>query len=131
MAQDASVDRKKRRFLIGATTAIGGIGTVAAAVPFALSFWPSERAKAAGAPVEVDVSKLEPGQKINVEWRGKVVWVISRTPEMLKNLPKLHLAESLSSLEDRHRTIQAYAVEKTVLHDFLVHMIELPEKLAK
>jgi ubiquinol-cytochrome c reductase iron-sulfur subunit len=89
MAQDASVDKGKRRFLIGATTVVGGIGTVAAAVPFAMSFWPSERAKAAGAPVEVDISKLEPGQKINIEWRGKVVWVINRTPAMLKDLPKL------------------------------------------
>jgi len=89
MAEDANVDQKKRRFLIGATTAVGGIGAVAAAVPFAMSFWPSERAKAAGAPIEVDISKLEPGQKINVEWRGKVVWVINRTPEMLKALPKL------------------------------------------
>ena len=89
MAQDASVDKGKRRFLIGATTVVGGIGTVAAAVPFAMSFWPSERAKAAGAPVEVDISKLEPGQKINIEWRGKVVWVIHRTPVMLKDLSKL------------------------------------------
>jgi ubiquinol-cytochrome c reductase iron-sulfur subunit len=89
MAQDASVDKGKRRFLIGATTVVGGIGTIAAAVPFAMSFWPSERAKAAGAPVEVDISKLEPGQKINIEWRGKVVWVINRTPAMLKDLPKL------------------------------------------
>ena len=78
------VDRKKRRFLIGATAAVGGVGVVAAAVPLGMSFWPSERAKAAGAPVEVDISKLEPGQKINVEWRGKVVWVINRTPVMLE-----------------------------------------------
>ena len=89
MAQDASVDKGKRRFLIGATTVVGGIGTVAAAVPFAMSFWPSERAKAAGAPVDVDISKLELGQKINVEWRGKVVWVIHRTKEMLDGIPKL------------------------------------------
>ncbi len=87
--EDGSVDKQKRRFLIGATAAVGGVGAVAAAVPFAMSFWPSERAKAAGAPVEVDISKLEPGQKINLEWRGKVVWVISRTPTMLKDLPKL------------------------------------------
>ena len=79
-AQDGSMDKKKRRFLIGATAAVGGVGVVAAAAPFGMSFWPSERAKAAGAPVEVDISKLEPGQKINVEWRGKVVWVINRTP---------------------------------------------------
>jgi ubiquinol-cytochrome c reductase iron-sulfur subunit len=89
MNDAGSVDKGKRRFLIGATTAVGAIGTVAAAVPFAMSMWPSERAKAAGAPVEADISKLEPGQKINVEWRGKVVWIINRTPAMLASLPKL------------------------------------------
>ena len=89
MAEDAGLNNKKRRFLIGATSVVGGIGVVAAAVPFAMSFWPSERAKAAGAPVDVDIGKLELGQKINVEWRGKVVWVIHRTPDMLATLPKL------------------------------------------
>ena len=54
-----------------------------------MSLWPSERAKAAGAPIEVDISKIEPGQKINVEWRGKVCWLVNRTPEMLASLPKL------------------------------------------
>jgi ubiquinol-cytochrome c reductase iron-sulfur subunit len=83
------VDKGKRRFLIGATTVVGAAGTLAAAVPFGMSLWPSERAKAAGAPVEQDISKLEPGQKINVEWRGKVVWIINRTPAMLASLPKL------------------------------------------
>ena len=62
---------------------------MAAATPFVMSFFPSERAKAAGAPVEVDIGKLEPGQKIDVEWRGKVVWIINRTPPMLDSLPKL------------------------------------------
>lgn len=89
MATDDSVNSNKRRFLLGATTAMGAVGAVAAAVPFVISLWPSERAKAAGAPVEIDISKLEPGQKINVEWRGKVVWVIHRTKEMLANIPKL------------------------------------------
>src|SRR5947207_15687341 len=90
METDESVNNTKRRFLLGATTAVGAVGVIAAAVPFAMSTRPSERAKAAGAPVEVDISKLEPGQKINVEWRGKVVWVIHRTPEMLAALPKLN-----------------------------------------
>jgi ubiquinol-cytochrome c reductase iron-sulfur subunit len=54
-----------------------------------MSLWPSERAKAAGAPIEVDISKIEPGQKINVEWRGKVCWLVNRTQEMLASLPKL------------------------------------------
>ena len=89
MASEATVDKNKRRFLIGATSVVGGIGAVAAAVPFVMSFWPSERAKAAGAPVEVDVSKIEAGQKIDVEWRGKVVWLINRTQPMLESLPKL------------------------------------------
>src|SRR6266568_2698729 len=89
MATDEGVNNTKRRFLLGATTAVGAVGVIAAAVPFAMSMWPSERAKAGGAPVEVDISKLEVGQKINVEWRGKVVWVIHRTPEMLAALPKL------------------------------------------
>ncbi|MBS0321299.1 MAG: ubiquinol-cytochrome c reductase iron-sulfur subunit [Proteobacteria bacterium] len=89
MASDATVDSGKRRFLLTATSVVGGIGVVAAATPFVMSFWPSERAKAAGAPVEVDISKVEPGQKINVEWRGKVCWILNRTPEMVSNLPKL------------------------------------------
>jgi ubiquinol-cytochrome c reductase iron-sulfur subunit len=89
MSESGNVDNKKRRFLIGATTVVGGIGAAAAAVPFGMSFWPSERAKAAGAPVEQDIGKLEPGQQIKVEWRGKVVWIINRTPAMLATLPKL------------------------------------------
>ncbi len=86
---EGTVDLGKRRFLIGATSAVGGAGVVATATPFVMSFFPSERAKAAGAPVEVDIGKLEPGQKIDVEWRGKVVWIINRTPPMLASLPKL------------------------------------------
>ena len=86
---EGTVNQNKRRFLIGATSVVGGVGVVAAATPFVMSFFPSERAKAAGAPVEVDISKMEPGQKIDLEWRGKVCWVLSRTKQMLDNLPKL------------------------------------------
>ena len=89
MANEAIVNKDKRRFLIGATSVVGGIGAIAAATPFVMSLWPSERAKAAGAPIEVDVSKIEPGQKINVEWRGKVCWLVNRTQEMVASLPKL------------------------------------------
>ena len=78
------LDEGKRRFLRTATTVATGVAAGAAAVPFVASMLPSERAKAAGAPVEVDVSQLEPGQKMIVEWRGKPVWVVRRTPEMLK-----------------------------------------------
>jgi len=101
MGSEGSVNQGKRRFLIGASIVWGGIGTVAATVPFAWSLWPSERAKAAGAPVEVDISKIEPGQQITVEWRGKVVWVIRRTPEMLATLPKMdsRLADPKSEVD--------------------------------
>jgi ubiquinol-cytochrome c reductase iron-sulfur subunit len=83
------VNARKRRFLIGATGVVAGVGAAATAVPFVMSFFPSERAKAAGAPIEVDISKLELGQKIDVEWRGKVVWLINRTPDMLASLSKV------------------------------------------
>ena len=88
-ADDPVARDKRRRFLVSATAVVGGIGAVAAATPFVMSFWPSERAKAAGAPVEIDISKIEPGQKINAEWRGKVTWVVNRTPAMLASLPKM------------------------------------------
>jgi ubiquinol-cytochrome c reductase iron-sulfur subunit len=86
---ESTVQDPKRRFLLAATTVVGGIGVVAATAPFLISLAPSERAKAAGAPVDIDIAKLEPGQKIDLEWRGKVVWVINRTPTMLASLPKM------------------------------------------
>ena len=82
------VDRSKRRFLIAATTAVGGVAAAGVAVPFVASMLPSQRAKAAGAPVEVDISKIEPGMILNVEWQGKPVWVVNRTKEMLDMLAK-------------------------------------------
>ncbi|HHH43117.1 MAG TPA: ubiquinol-cytochrome c reductase iron-sulfur subunit [Gammaproteobacteria bacterium] len=84
-----TVDTSKRRFLIAATTVVGTVGAVYTAVPFVASWMPSERAKAAGAPVEADISKLEEGQMIRVQWRGKPVWILKRTPEMLEALPSL------------------------------------------
>jgi ubiquinol-cytochrome c reductase iron-sulfur subunit len=87
MAQQP-VDQDKRKFLIATTTAIGGVAVAATAVPFVASMLPSERAKAAGAPVEVDVSKIEPGTMMTIEWRGKPVWIINRTQAMLDTLPQ-------------------------------------------
>src|SRR6187455_497802 len=81
---EKELDQGKRRFLVAATSVASGIAGGAAAVPFVASMLPSERAKAAGAPVEVDLAQLEPGQKMTVEWRGKPVWIVRRTPEMLK-----------------------------------------------
>jgi len=85
---DQPVDTGKRTWLIASTCA-GAVGGVAAAVPFVSSFQPSERAKAAGAAVEVDISALKPGEKLTVEWRGKPVWIVRRTPDQLAALPKL------------------------------------------
>ena len=76
----------RRRRLLAMTSGLGIVGTVAAITPFVLSMLPSARAKAAGAPIEVDISKIEPGQLLTVEWRGKPVWILDRTPEMLKSL---------------------------------------------
>ncbi len=84
---DTPVDTSKRTWLIASTCA-GAVGGVATAVPFVSSFQPSERARAAGASVEVDISAIKPGEKLTVEWRGKPVWIVRRTPEQLAALPK-------------------------------------------
>lgn len=85
---DTPIDSSKRTWLIASGCA-GAVGGVATAVPFVSTFQPSERAKAAGAAVEVDISALKPGEKVTVEWRGKPVWIVKRTPEQLAELSKL------------------------------------------
>lgn len=82
------VNRSKRKFLVAATSVVGGVAAAGAAVPFVMSMLPSARARAAGAPVEVDISKIEPGMMLTVEWRGKPVWIVSRTQEMLDLMVK-------------------------------------------
>ena len=84
----SKVDQEKRNFLITATACTGAIGAAAMAVPFVGSMLPSERAKAAGAPVEVDISKIEPGSIMTAEWRGKPVWIIKRTDAQTAELSK-------------------------------------------
>jgi ubiquinol-cytochrome c reductase iron-sulfur subunit len=112
----AAVDSSRRTWLI-TSCAMGGVGAAAVAVPFVSSFQPSERAKAAGAAVEVDVSTLAPGEKRVVEWRGKPVWVFRRTPEQLATLEKdeAQLADPNSErtayptpeyAKNRHRSIK-------------------------
>lgn len=112
---EQQVDAGRRRFLTVATSAVGGVAVVGMATPFVLSFLPSERAKAAGAPVEVDISKIEAGQLINVEWQGKPVWLLSRTPAQLATLPKLdaQMVDPWSDMDqqpdyckNRHRSIK-------------------------
>ena len=85
--EDERVDSSRRTWLI-TTTAVGGCGAVAAVVPFVDSLEPSAKAKAAGAPVEVDISGLQPGQLMTVAWRGKPVWILTRTPDMLADVKK-------------------------------------------
>ena len=80
------VNKRRRLFLTAAATAVTGVGAAFVAVPFVASMNPSARAKAAGAPVEADISKLEVGQLIRVEWRGKPVWVLKRSAETLANI---------------------------------------------
>jgi ubiquinol-cytochrome c reductase iron-sulfur subunit len=86
---DSNVDRRKRRFLLVATSVASGVAGVAVAVPFVASMNPSARARAAGVPVEVDLSNVEPGMMVTVEWRGQPVWVVHRTREMIDSLPRL------------------------------------------
>ncbi len=83
-----TVNKGRRRMLIAATSVVGAVGTAAFATPLLISWMPSERAKAAGAPVEVNVSKVEPGQLLRVIWRGKPIWVVKRTDQMIADLPK-------------------------------------------
>ena len=83
------VNAGRRRFLVAATSVVGAAGAVGAAVPFVGSWFPSAKAKAAGAPVKVNISKVEPGQQIVAEWRGQPVFVLNRTQEMLGSLEKI------------------------------------------
>jgi ubiquinol-cytochrome c reductase iron-sulfur subunit len=108
------VDTSKRRFLTAAATVVGGVGAVYTAVPFLASWMPSERAKAAGAPVEADISKLETGQMIRVQWRGKPVWVVKRTDEMLAALPTLNdeLRDPMS--EEPQQPVYAQNVDRSI-----------------
>jgi ubiquinol-cytochrome c reductase iron-sulfur subunit len=97
---------KTRRNLVIATSAVGAAASVGAAVPFAASMWPSERARAAGAPVDVDLARIEPGELAVFEWRGKPVWVLKRTKEMLASLkaaePRLSDPSSKASEQPKY-----------------------------
>ncbi len=106
---DKQVDSVRRTWLIASSCA-GAAGGLAVAVPFVSTFQPSERARAAGASVEVDIAALKPGEKITVEWRGKPVWIIRRTPEQLAALPKIDpLLADPSSLRKPGELTPAYA----------------------
>ncbi|MBN9331550.1 MAG: ubiquinol-cytochrome c reductase iron-sulfur subunit [Comamonas sp. SCN 67-35] len=97
---DTPIDSSKRNWLI-ATSCAGAVGGVATAVPFVSSFEPSEKAKAAGAPVEVDISSVKEGEQVTVEWRGKPVWIVRRTKEEVAALAK-HDGELADPESKRH-----------------------------
>ena len=117
---DEPIDEGRRRFLVSATSVVGGLGLASAVVPFAASWLPSEKAQAAGAPVEIDVSKLEPGQKMTVEWRGKPIWIIRRTQAAIDRLDK-----HVQQLRDPHSEIEqqpqyAKNLHRSIKPEFLV-----------
>jgi ubiquinol-cytochrome c reductase iron-sulfur subunit len=109
---DPKVNRARRKLVV-ATSVVGGAAGVGAAAPFVASMWPSERARAAGAPIEVDVSRIAPGELAVFEWRGKPVWVLRRTQEMLASLksveprlsdPNSKASEQPKYAENEHRS---------------------------
>jgi ubiquinol-cytochrome c reductase iron-sulfur subunit len=113
------VDTGRRHFLTVATAATGVVGAAFAAVPFLASWKPSERAKALGAPVEVDISKVDPGAMIKVEWRGKAIFIVHRTPQMLTQLegmaPKLRDPDSEQSEQPDYARNAARALKPEYL----------------
>jgi len=111
-----------RRVAIGLAASVGAVGGAAAVVPFVASFAPSERAKAAGAPVEVDIAAMHPGELKRVEWRGKPVWVVRRTPEMLESLKKTEtqLADPASDRKDYPTPDYAKNPHRSIKPEFLV-----------
>ena len=118
-----SVDQKMdstRRTLLLATSAAGGVAAVATAVPFVASLTPSERAKAAGAAVEADIGKLAPGEMMTVEWRGKPVWILRRTPEMLASLDKTDDKVSDPSSEKPMQPEYAKNKHRSIKPEYLV-----------
>lgn len=130
---EGPVDDSRRHFLTLATSATGALGAAFAAVPFIASWAPSERARALGAPVEVDVAKLEPGQMITLTWRKQAIYVVHRTPEMVSALrgheSELKDAESQQSEQPEYAKNDARALrpEYLVLVGNCTHLGCLPK----
>jgi ubiquinol-cytochrome c reductase iron-sulfur subunit len=127
MNEQEKVD-KTRRNLVVATSVVGGAASVGAAVPFLASMWPSARARAAGAPVEVDMSRIPPGELAVIEWRGKPVWVLRRTKEMIESLkavePRLSDPQSKASEQPKYAAneYRSRAPELLVLVGVCTHL---------
>ncbi len=111
-AEQKSVeDIKRRRFITGVTAGFGAVGGALAVTPFVMSMSPSERAKNAGAPVQYDYTKIQDGQMVKVEWRGKPVVLLKRTPEMMAGLDKI--AENLADVDSNASDQPEYAKNET------------------
>ena len=119
MSTEGKVDCGRRRLMV-ATAAIGGAGAVTAAVPFLSSMLPSERAKAAGAPVEVDIASIGPGQMITVEWRGKPVWIFNRDQAMLDTLAKCDAVVADPKSETNQQPISCKNATRSIKPNVLV-----------
>lgn len=117
---EEQVDLKRRRMLTAATAGVGAIGAAAMVVPFGMSLLPSEKAKAAGAPVEVDISMIEPGQQLTVEWRGKPVWVVNRPQSVLDDLPTLDATLADPQLEKPQQPEYAKNPTRSIKPTYLV-----------
>ncbi len=109
------VDEERRRFLVTSACALGGIGALCALTPFVSSWMPSQKNLAAGAPIQVDLRQIQPGGQLTVVWRGKPVWIIRRTPDMLQQLltdttelrdPDSHVAQQPDYAQNNYRSIK-------------------------
>ena len=121
--QTLTVDLKRRRFLTNTTAVVGAVGVAGVAVPFIGSLKPSQRALVAGAPVVADIGKLEPGQQITVAWRGKPVWVLRRTQQMLTDMESAsHLERLLDPASEEQSQQPEYArnLARAINPDYLV-----------
>ena len=122
------VDVSKRQFLTLAATAASAVGVGLAAIPFVSAMQPSAKAQAAGGPVEVDISQLEPGQLIRVKWRGRPVWVLRRTPESLAALGSLNpelrdpMSEESIQPENAHNEVRSIKPEIWVAEGLCTHL---------
>lgn len=116
------INKRRRQFLTAATSVVGAAGVVGVAVPFVASWNPSAKARAAGAPVKADISKLEPGQMIVVEWRGKPVYVVRRTEEALQSLQEPRLVGMLRDVESKESEQPAYVdpEQRSIRPEYLV-----------
>lgn len=115
-----AIDLERRKFLSLSVAALGAVGAAFAAVPFVASWLPNEQAEAAGAPVEVDLSHLQPGEQMTVAWRGKPVWIIRRTEQMLSQLAKIEDKLRDPTSETDQQPIYAHNRFRSIKKDYLI-----------